>query len=239
MPKAHVEAPVSGSMLLAGVLLKLGGYGFFRLSSFLSFSLLYKRGYLVSIGLVGGLLCCFVCLRQSDIKAFVAYSSVCHIGLALAGFFSFVNFGLVGAVMMLVGHGFCSSCLFYFLYVLYERWHSRRGLIVKGLLFLLPIAGGIWFMFSVLNMGVPPFLSFFSEINILMGVGYYHFFTYFFCGLFLFWGGVYRIYLYRISAHGIASLSGFYSFLNLREYVVFIGHFFPMVICVLFFAFFY
>ena len=121
MPKAHVEAPVSGSMLLAGVLLKLGGYGLLRLSFFLPSFLISTSGYLLSIGLVGALLCCFICLRQADIKAFVAYSSVCHMGFALGGVYSFVYFGTVGCVMMLVGHGFCSSCLFYFLYVLYER----------------------------------------------------------------------------------------------------------------------
>jgi len=88
LPKAHVEAPVSGSMLLAGLLLKLGIYGIVRFSFFVNSSLFLFFGYLVSIGLLGGVLCCVLCLRQIDLKAFVAYSSICHMGICLGGVYS-------------------------------------------------------------------------------------------------------------------------------------------------------
>jgi len=74
---------------------------------------------------MGGLIRCFLCLRQVDLKAFIAYSSICHMGFGLAGVYSYLTFGLVGFVFIIVAHGFCSSCLFYIIYVLYKRLHSR------------------------------------------------------------------------------------------------------------------
>jgi len=161
LPKAHVEAPVSGSMVLAGVLLKLGGYGFIRFSFFVSLTFFGYLGYFLSIGLVGGLLRCILCLRQSDLKAFVAYSSVCHMGFGLSGIYCYSFVGLNGGVYILMAHGFCSSCIFYLLYILYERFHTRRVFILKGMGILVPSFVLPWFIFSIINIGVPPSFSFF------------------------------------------------------------------------------
>lgn len=226
LPKAHVEAPVSGSMVLAGVLLKLGTYGFLRFRGFFLSSLMFYKGYFISVGLLGGLYSCYLCLRQSDLKSFVAYSSVCHMGFGLGGLYSGNFFGWGGSLFIMIAHGFCSSCLFYILYVLYERFFTRSGLILKGLGFLVPMMLLFWFLFSILNMGVPPSFSFFSEVFILVGLRGARAWTLFFSSLLLLFAGFYGIFLYVISCHGREVLGGWLIFVGSREYLNFFGHFY-------------
>jgi NADH:ubiquinone oxidoreductase subunit 4 (subunit M) len=185
-------------------------------------------GYIFRVGLVGGAISCALCLRQYDLKSFVAYSSVCHMGFGLAGLFCYSYFGLVGGVYMLIAHGFCSSCLFYVLYIFYERFHSRRLFVLKGLGVIVPVMLLVWFIFSVLNIGVPPFFSFFSEVLILIGVGGLSIFSMFVSGLFLFGAGVYGIFFYVVSCHGRSFLEGVYYGLRLRELLNVYGHFLPL-----------
>lgn len=229
LPKAHVEAPVSGSIVLAGVLLKLGGYGFYRFSFFVPFYINMYGSYLLSIGLVGGLISCFVCLRQVDLKAFAAYSSICHMGFFLGGAYSYIHFGFFGGVFILVSHGFCSSCLFYILYVIYKRFFSRSILILKGCIFVIPVFRIIGFLFFILNMGVPPRFSFISEVFIIISLGGASIFNVFLCFLFLFLAGVYCIYLYVLSHHGLNILDRLTISLFVREFVLFFAHFFPIL----------
>ena len=215
-------------MLLAGILLKLGGYGFYRFSMFLVFYLVNCYTYVYSIGLIGGLISCFLCLRQSDFKSFVAYSSVCHMGYALAAICRMIFFGIRGSVYMFIGHGFCSSCLFYILYLFYERFHSRSVFIIKGCTYLFSYMLFFVFIFSVLNMGVPPSLSFFSEVSIVVRLLSTDFFSCLGGGALLFFSGLYRIYFYVIISHGTSVLKGVFFLFNVRELSNVYVHVFPL-----------
>jgi len=192
-------------------------------------------GYVLSVGLLGGLVACFLCLRQVDFKAFVAYSSVCHMGLALAGISSSSYLGVSGGLYMLVAHGFCSSCLFYILFVLYERFYSRRLLVLKGCVVIFPLLSGLWFLGCIFNMGVPPSLSFFSEVSVLISMGGFSISSFWFCGVILLFRGVYGIYMYTSMVHGGSSFGGVFHFFCLRECLVIYGHFFPLVYVFFFF----
>jgi NADH-ubiquinone oxidoreductase chain 4 len=228
LPKAHVEAPVSGSMVLAGALLKLGGYGFYRFSFFVVQHLNLLFTYFYSIGLIGGLVSCFLCLRQSDLKAFVAYSSICHMGYALAALYRFTFIGLEGSVYIFVRHGFCSSCMFYILYLFYERYHTRSSLMVKGCTYLLSYMLFFLFLFSVLNMGLPPSLSFFSEVSISISLINLDLFSFIPGGMLLFFSGLYRIYFYVVISHGHPIFKGLNITFRAREISNIYSHLSPL-----------
>jgi len=136
LPKAHVQAPISGSIILAAILLKLGRYGLIRFSCLTQKLASTYCEYIVRIGLIGSIYSSFLCLRQIDLKALVAYSSVSHIGILLAGIFSQTNLSITGAFFIILRHGFCSSWIFYVLFVIHERFFSRRILLIKGMVFL-------------------------------------------------------------------------------------------------------
>jgi NADH-ubiquinone oxidoreductase chain 4 len=211
LPKAHVEAPLSGSMVLAGVLLKLGVYGLVR---FVSFSLLffYDFGsYLLIVGLWGGVLSCLMCLRQVDVKSLVAYSSVNHMRVAFASFLCFFIVGLRGTYIMGFSHGIISPCMFFMVYVSYWRLHSRSVFLVKGLSVSFPVFSLWWFVVVSANIGVPPTMGFFSELFMIGGLVSFDFVVVLFLFLVAFFSGVYGIYFYCIHIHGLSRSVGFFS----------------------------
>lgn len=139
LPKAHVEAPVAGSIILAGVILKLGGYGLIRLINIFLTVGLQVNYIFITIRIVGGFFVSLICLRQVDIKALIAYSSVAHIGLVLRGILTLSYWGIRGALVIIIAHGLCSSGLFCLANISYERLNSRSIYLNKGLINLIPI----------------------------------------------------------------------------------------------------
>jgi len=232
LPKAHVEAPLAGSMLLAGVFLKIGAYGLLRFFRFFVGFVPLGVGYLFSLGLIGAVFSCFFCFRQVDIKSLVAYSSICHMGLCLRGLFSCSFYGFKGSVFMLFSHGVVSPFMFFLVYVLYYRFYTRRIFLVKGGLFSCRILSLVWFIFSIFNIGCPPSVGFFSEVLIIVGGGSNSFISLFFFICLVFFVCVYCIYFFCISMHGVSFFSFYVSLRFFESISFFWGGFYVLVFSV-------
>nr|UUJ36883.1 NADH dehydrogenase subunit 4 [Epeorus herklotsi] len=234
LPKAHVEAPVSGSMILAGVLLKLGGYGLLRVFNLLT-HLGMKFNYIwIGISLVGGCLVSFVCLRQTDLKALVAYSSVAHMGLVLGGLMTLNYWGVCGAFTLMIAHGLCSSGLFCLTNISYERLGSRSLIINKGLLNFMPSMALWWFLLSSANMAAPPTLNLLGEISLLNSIVAWSWVSMIGLALLSFFSAAYTLYLFSYSQHG-SLYSGLYATVGgySREYLLLFLHWVPLNLLIL------
>nr|YP_010692660.1 NADH dehydrogenase subunit 4 [Notobitus meleagris]WBV80535.1 NADH dehydrogenase subunit 4 [Notobitus meleagris] len=227
LPKAHVEAPVSGSMILAGVLLKLGGYGLYRV--FFFFNYYYLNFVFIIVSLFGTFVVGLLCLGQVDIKSMIAYSSVAHMGLVICGIMTCFYYGLLGSLVLMIGHGLCSSGLFALANMVYERSHSRSLFINKGFLTFMPTMSMFWFLFSINNMASPPSLNLLGEIMLINSILSWSSLTTLFIVFSSFFSCCYSIYLYSITQHGsLYSGFKFESGGNIREYMVLLMHWLPL-----------
>nr|UEN68316.1 NADH dehydrogenase subunit 4 [Datnioides campbelli] len=167
LPKAHVEAPIAGSMVLAAVLLKLGGYGMMRILTMLD-PLTKELSYpLIILALWGVVMTGSICLRQTDLKSLIAYSSVSHMGLVAGGILIQTPWGFTGALVLMIAHGLTSSALFCLANTNYERTHSRTMILARGLQIALPLMTTWWFIASLANLALPPLPNLMGELMII------------------------------------------------------------------------
>lgn len=229
LPKAHVEAPVSGSIILAGVLLKLGGYGLIRIFVVVINVSLKWNIFWVVLRLVGGFLVSLICLRQIDLKSLVAYSSVAHMSLVIGGLIVLLRWGWGFSYSLMIAHGLCSSGLFYLVNLTYERLGRRSLLINKGILSFMPRVALWWFLLCSRNMAAPPSLNLMGEIGLINRVLGWSQISIILLIFVSFFSAAYSLYLYSFSQHGKFN-NGNYSFsfaLN-REFLVLILHWLPV-----------
>nr|VFU78716.1 NADH dehydrogenase subunit 4 [Bragasellus molinai] len=229
LPKAHVEAPVAGSMILASILLKLGGYGLIRMVPKISATLPLTSWYFMAWGAMGGLFVSMVCLRQVDIKVLIALSSVAHMALVYGGILTMTSWGINGATLIMMGHGFCSSGLFCIAGMAYERAGTRSLSLIKGHQTFLPGLTLWWFLLAIANMSAPPSMNLIGEINAIVGaIQWSPMMCIPIVGL-TFFAAAYSLYMYSNTQHGKTSISNFGTVSpDLREHLILLAHWVPI-----------
>jgi proton-translocating NADH-quinone oxidoreductase chain M len=170
LPEAHVEAPTSGSVILAGILLKMGTYGLLRFSLFLfPYASIYFTPFVYTLSAIAVIYTSLTTLRQIDLKKIIAYSSVAHMAFVTIGIFTFNLYGLEGSLLIMLSHGFISSALFLCIGILYDRHHTRLIKYYSGITQVMPLFSFFFVFFSMANLGFPGTSSFTGEFLTLIG----------------------------------------------------------------------
>lgn len=223
LPDAHVEAPTGGSVVLAAIMLKLGGYGFVRFSLPITPDAShYMSGFMITLSLIAVIYIGLVALVQTDMKKLVAYSSIAHMGFVTLGFFVFNDMAVEGGVMQMISHGFVSGAMFLCIGVLYDRMHSRQIADYGGVVNTMPRFAAFFVLFSLANCGLPATSGFVGEFMVILGTVKFNFWTGMLAATALIFGAAYSLWLVKrvvfgeISNQHVAELLD----LNRREFSI-------------------
>nr|YP_010960570.1 NADH dehydrogenase subunit 4 [Eucinostomus gula]WNH21461.1 NADH dehydrogenase subunit 4 [Eucinostomus gula]WNH37973.1 NADH dehydrogenase subunit 4 [Eucinostomus gula] len=234
LPKAHVEAPIAGSMVLAAVLLKLGGYGMMRILVTLEPLTKELSTPFIALALWGVVMTSAVCLRQTDLKSLIAYSSVSHMGLVVAAILIQTAWSFAGALTLMIAHGLTSSALFCLANTTYERTHTRTMLLARGLQMIFPLMATWWFVASLANLALPPLPNLMGELAIMSSLVHWSYWTILFTGTGMLITGAYSLYMFQTTQRGhtpahILGLDPSYT----REHLLLTLHMLPLLLLIL------